>query len=219
MLFRSAIPRPRADSALGVPNACAQCHANRTTAQLESQARAWWGDGKPMPPQVAAQLTVGTSRTALLAPGADGARPHRAATYAGLARYFEGIRAPDAEPPSAAEERRIRELAADPDVDIRALGLATLHLLEGANPSIRRDLARAARREGPSDFALRSRWAVALGFMGDRYSESGDAFAARVAYGRALEVLPGDPRLLQNLGNVERASGDYQAAKIGRAHV
>ena len=207
-----AIPRPRADSALGVPNACAQCHANRTTAQLEAQSRAWWGEGKPMPPQVAAQLAAGSSRSALLAPGADGARPHRAATYAGLARYFETIRVPDGEVPSADDDRRIRELATDPDVDIRALALATRHLMQGADPSVRRALARAASREGPSDFAFRSRWAVALGFMGDRYSEAGEVGAARIAYGRALEVMPGDPRLLQNLGNLERAAGDPQAA-------
>lgn len=207
-----AIPRPRADSALGVPNACAQCHANRTTAQLEAQARAWWGEGKPLPPQVAVQLTPGAPRSALLAPGAPGARPHRAATYAGLARYLEGISQPDGERPGADDDRRLRELARDPDVDIRALGLATLHLLEGADGSVRRELARAAQREGARDFALRSRWAVALGYMGDRYAEAGNAAAARVAYGRALEVMPGDPRLLQNLGNLERAAGDYATA-------
>ena len=93
-----------------------------------------------------------------------------------------------------------------------ALALAMLHLTAGEEPAVRRQLAQAAAREGSHDFALRSRWAVALGFMGDRYAESGDFAAARVAYGRGLDVTPDNARLLQSRGNAERGAGDHPAA-------
>ena len=182
------IPRPRADSALGVISACASCHTNRTTAQLEAEARIWWGAGKPVG-------TAGRSRV-----------------FSALAQNLEAISAPDAGIRAPDGRQHLDTLARDADVDIRALALATLHLAAGDDPSVLRQLARAAAREGLHDFALRSRWAVALGFMGDRYSDAGNFGAARTAYRRGLEVTPGSPRLLQSLGNAERAAGDYRAA-------
>jgi tetratricopeptide (TPR) repeat protein len=209
-----SIPRPRADSAVGIVSACASCHAARTTGQLESEARAWWGVGKPVPAQVTAQLAAARAGSESLLGGAGDSlgRPHRAATFAGLARYLESVPGPDAKRLSAADRDRLAVLSSDSDADVRALALATLHLTAGAEPPIRRALARALAREGAHDFALRSRWAVALGYMGDRYAEAGDLSAARTTYGRALEVMPANARLWQSLGNAERSAGDYRAA-------
>lgn len=183
-----AIPRPRADSATGVMTACAGCHTNRTVKQLESQATAWWGVMKP--------------------PGAAG--PAR--VFGVLARNLEATPGPDVGFRSAADRRRLDSLSRDPDTDIRALALASLHLAAGNDASVQRDLARAAAREGSHDFGLRSRWAVALGFMGDRYAEAGNHAAALTAYRRGLEATPDNPRLLQSLGNAQRASSDYAGA-------
>jgi tetratricopeptide (TPR) repeat protein len=227
-----SIPRPRADSAVGIVSACASCHAARTTGQLESEVRAWWGVGKPVPAQVTAQLAAARAgreaargRGASVNSAADSAltellggagdspgRPHRAATFAGLARYLESVPGPDAKRLSAADRDRLAVLSSDPDADIRALALATRHLTGGADAPVRRALARSLTREGAHDFALRSRWAVALGYMGDRYAEAGDFSAARTTYGRALEVMPANARLRQSLGNAERSAGDYRAA-------
>lgn len=183
-----SIPRPRADSAIGIVSACAACHTNRSTSQLEASLVAWWGEVKP-------SGTMGTSRR-----------------FAALARDLERVPAPDHALFSPAARSRLDELSHDPDLDVRALALATLHLTEGALPSTRRQLARAAAREGANDFQLRSRWTVALGYMGDRFAEAGDYSGAGIAYGRALEVTPASARLLQSRGNAERSAGDYAAA-------
>lgn len=200
-----AIPRPRADSALGVATACASCHANRSIRQLDDQVHAWWGGLKPVAWQVAMQ-------SAPWIPDTTNPPRHAAAVFAGLARFVEGIAAPDSVALTRDVRRRLGALSRSTDVDIRALALASLHLAAGNDPSMRRDLARAAAREGPHDFALRSRWAVALGYMGDRYAEGGNFALARVAYERALEVQPDNARLLESLGNAERSAGDYPAA-------
>lgn len=229
-----AIPRPRADSTLGVATACASCHTAKSTAQLEGEAKAWWGRGKPPAREMLGQLTVNRDQRAyertplvidggpaeplqrmrrlLLSYDSIGPRRNVAAMAAGVARYLESIPAPDTTRIENDERRRLELLSKDPDLDIRALALASLHLIGRNEPVVRRQLASAAAREGSHDFALRSRWSVALGFMGDKYAERGDYPAARIAYQRGLEVAPGNPRLLQSLGNVERAAGDYRAA-------
>ncbi len=208
-----AIPRPRPDSSLGVVTACAGCHATRTTAELDAQIRSWWGVGKPRHPQVSAQLAVGATPDGLLSAAATpGSIRHVAATFGALARYYEAIPAADGVTLTESAREQLAALARDADVDVRALALAALHLAAGSEPSIRRILARAAAREGPRDFALRSRWSVALGFAGDRFSESGDFASARTAYSRALEVAPANPRLILSRANAERASGDLRAA-------
>ena len=184
--------------------ACASCHATRTTKQLNDQVRAWWGESKP--PGASGGGATGGGATGGGATG--GARR----VFGDLARALEKVPAPDGPPLSGDERSRLSVLTQDPDVDIRALALAMLHLTAGEEPAVRRQLAQAAAREGSHDFALRSRWAVALGFMGDRYAESGDFAAARVAYGRGLDVTPDNARLLQSRGNAERGAGDHPAA-------
>ena len=185
------IPRPRADSALGVRTACAACHGNITTAQLEAQVAAGWGELKP--PAVAEPRD-------------------KARTFAALASRFEAAGAPDRSPAIGDERQALMVQMRDADVDIRALALATLHLRNGTDPSARRAIARTAAREGAQDFALRSRWATILGFAGDRFAEAGDLSSARIAYDRALAAMPDHPRLLQNRGNAARASGDLGVA-------
>ncbi len=181
------IPRPRADSALGVRTACAGCHAERSTAQLETQVAALWGELKPP----------------LVATPNDKAR-----TFTAMAAAFEAAGGPDSRPVSTEELTTLRVQSRDADVDIRAMALATLHLRNGSSAHVRRDLARAAAREGARDFALRSRWATILGFAGDQLAESGNFASAVAAYDRALAVAPNHPRLLQSRGNAARALGD-----------
>lgn len=185
------IPRPRADSALGVRTACASCHAEKSTAQLETHVVALWGELKP----------------ALVATPNDKAR-----TFAAMAAEFEQAGGPDIRPASTEELAALRAKSRDADVDIRAIALATLHLRNGSDRDVRRHLARAAAREGARDFALRSRWATILGFAGDQLAESGNHASALSAYDRALEVMPGAPRLIQSRANAARASGDARSA-------
>lgn len=179
-----AIPR----SGLGVSSTCASCHANRSVKLLDDQVKSWWGSLKP-------ENEFSRSRV-----------------FARLARDLEAVAVPDEGLLAPGYRAHVDSLSRDPDIDTRALALATLHLAAGNDASVRRELARAAAREGSHDFPLRSRWAVALGFMGDRFAEGGNYPGALTAYLRGLEVTPDNPRLLQSIGNAQRASGDYAEA-------
>ncbi|HJQ21117.1 MAG TPA: tetratricopeptide repeat protein, partial [Gemmatimonadaceae bacterium] len=211
-----SIPRPAVDSLLGLTSACSACHAAMSIAQQERQIRAWWGEVKPMPPSVAAQIRASTqpsasdSATLLLADTASATR-RTFAQFAGLSRFLEAEVRPDGGLHPAAK-RRLRALAGSRDVDVRALAIAALHLAAGSERSTRRVLASALRAEDDHDLAMRARWSIALGYMGDRFAASGDFGAARLAYDRALDVRPSSAALLMSRANVERDAGDLRSA-------
>jgi len=213
-----AIPRPAADAAIGVAGACVQCHGKTPVAELQRQVQGWYGETKPLPRIVEAQLRWAegmplSEAVPLLLGTADdtaGVR-HTFARFAGLSRFLESYVKPD-EPLGVAAENRLRSLAQDPDEDVRAMALATLHLSNGDKGSVRRVLVRAMKAAGAHDAGLRARWSLALGFMGDKYAGTRDFAAAAVAYRRALDVAPRDARVLLNLANAQRDGGDAVAA-------
>ena len=112
----------------------------------------------------------------------------------------------------AAADMRLHALARSHDVDVRAAALAALHLASGSERGTRRMLASALRAEGDHDLAVRSRWAIALGYMGDRFAATGDPAAALTAYDRALDVRPSSPALLMSRANAQRDAGDLTGA-------
>jgi tetratricopeptide (TPR) repeat protein len=213
-----AIPRPAADSAFGVTSACLQCHARKPVTELQRTVQSWYGDAKPLSRIIAAQqkwtagMSVPEAVTLLFGTADDTAgNRHAFARFAGMSRFLENYVKPD-EALGRVAEGRLRALAEDADEDVRAMALATLHLSHGEDGSVRRALARALKVAGPHDAGLRARWALALGFMGDRYAGARDFTAAVVAFRRALEVTPGDARVLLNLANAQRDGGQVVAA-------
>ena len=211
-----SIPRPRVDSTLGMGSPCAACHAGLSVDEQERQMQAWWGEQKPLEPAVAAQLAYATQpapSAALLLPEAGVASPHAMSTYAGLARFMESHVTPGV-PIDAALLRRVWRLAGSADVEVRALALAVVHLSSGHEARTRRRLSAALKTEGDRDGAVRARWALALGFKGDSYAALGEYPAAIEAYRCALEIRPGDPRLLLSLANAQRDLGNLPAAVV-----
>ena len=183
-----SIPRPQLDSASRFVSACAQCHTGVSTASQLAEIRALWGDVKPMQP-----------------------KPYARADS--LARLMESI-VPDS-PLDADAAARVRAFVASSDLDERALALAALHLSNGGTRSVRRTLAAALRSERrEDDAALRARWAVALGYMGDRFASQGRFDNATMAFQRAVEVRPSSARLHLSLANAQRDMGDLQEAAV-----
>jgi tetratricopeptide (TPR) repeat protein len=107
---------------------------------------------------------------------------------------------------------RLRAMAGSHDVDVRAAALAALHLASGSERGTRRMLVSALRGEGDHDRAVRSRWVLALGYMGDRFAANGDLAAALTAYTRALELRPANAALLMSRANAQRDAGDLRGA-------
>jgi tetratricopeptide (TPR) repeat protein len=217
-----SIPRPANDSARGLTSACARCHAGMSAAEQERYVRTWWGgrggELKPVKQIVAdqqrftPQLSIGQAAPLLLGTSADSAGDrHAFARFAGAARFLENYVRPDMKL-DASIGRRLDQLASHSDIDVRALVLATLHLARGTDGGAQRVLAKALRAAGPDDESLRSRWAVALGYMADHYASSGDLADAVTAYRRALSIEPSNARLALNLANAQRDAGNFPEA-------
>jgi tetratricopeptide (TPR) repeat protein len=126
------------------------------------------------------------------------------ARVAALARLVEALASGDQGWLDDAMEKRLREVSAERDADVAALALATLHLGRGGDRGTRRFLARTLSRAGGHDGALRDRWALVLGYVGDRLAAEGRHDDAIAAYRKALEVSPSSAPLLTNLANAER---------------
>lgn len=213
------IPRPAFDAGLGVEGACRLCHRDRSVEQLEQAARSWWGEFKPHPPLVAAAAELGdtTSLDAalerLLQPGTR----HPLAQVQALGELWERYLRPDLGQLDGEALGRLERLAASEDLDVQSLALATLHLVVGERRGVRRFLTKTLGRLGDRDWHIRSRWKIALAFLGDTWRERGDVRTAVTAYQRALEIAPGDPAVLANMGLAYAGAGDWiQAAATYR---
>lgn len=200
------VPRPLSDSALGVASACAGCHANLSATALQRRIESIHGGSlKPRPAAVEAQIALGagdpTAAQALAMLSDD---EHHMATVAGLGRLVDSFVGGRDAWLDGRVVSRLRVLAAHPDPDVAALSLAALHLDPQGTARSRAFLAEALRGAQPHDGALRDRWAVVLGYVGDRRAAAGDGDGAVVAYRKALEISPANPRLMLSLANAER---------------
>jgi tetratricopeptide (TPR) repeat protein len=210
-----AIPRPAFDSTLGIVGSCRGCHADRSARSLEEQVRAWYGAPKPHPRAVAAAFRasgagkMGIRDAARLVLVADEAHP--AALFAGLAWFVEQHLEPD-----MALDRevaiRLQGLARHRDADVRALSLAALHYAAGNDPRRRALLAAALEELGEDEPLVRPRWALVLGFLGDRLRAQGKALAAITTYRKAREIDPANPRIPVNLALAYVDAGNAPAA-------
>lgn len=202
-----AVPRPVFDGDLGIVGACAGCHDERSTLQLQGEARAWWGELKPHRPLIQGQVdelrarNVEEAADMLLAP----AETDPLVQFQALSRLLTGYVRPDAELPAPVEDR-LEALAASPDLDVRALALATLHWSRGDVPATRRLLVDALDTTD-RDATLRGRWLLALGYLGDSHRVRGETAASEAAYRKALQLRPGDPRVQANLGLLYNQDG------------
>ena len=210
-----AIPRPVFDGDLGIEGACAQCHTDRTVLQLQGQAQAWWGEPKPHRPLVAGissefrARNLSEAAALLLHPDEDDALVQ----FQALSRLLSAYLRPDVTDFPAEVERRLIALSSSPDLDVRSLALASLHWSRGREPSVRRRLVQALT-QAPNDGALRGRWGLALGFLGDRARDNADFDTSRLAYQKALELRPQDPRVLHALGQMHSLMEAYPEAIV-----
>ncbi len=207
-----AIPRPVFDGDLGIEGACIQCHRDRSPLELQAEVREQWGEVRPHRPLVSGignefrARTLEDAAELLLHP--DEVDPFT--QFQALSRLLGGYLRPDTPlPPSVGTA--LGRLVEHPDLDVRGLALASLHWTSGDDDDVRRVLV-AALEAAPDDEALRGRWLLALGFLGDRARDEGDFETGRAAYRKALELRPGDPRVLHSLGQLHSRAGAYELA-------
>ena len=209
-----AIPRPGFDEQIGIQSACARCHTDRTAVALAEQVKAWYGELKPLPSTVQAQIDAersGDASGALSSTTSNGDN-HTIGEFAALARVVESSLAPDMPTLPRAMSERIMAMSRSTDVDTRALALAALHYARGGDADVRALLAQRLGALGADDLAVRRRWVLVLGYLGDAFRGRGDPAAAIVTYRKALEVLPADATVLTNLGLAYTDAGDFASA-------
>jgi tetratricopeptide (TPR) repeat protein len=209
-----SIPRPAYDSAQGIRGACAQCHAERSTMELENQVRAWYGEIKPHMAGIAALLRGDTARGRL----ADGERllmPEErsaAARAAGLVQFTLRYLAPDLPDLEQPVIERMTRLAENGDADTRALALAFLHLARGNDRRVRGFLRNQLLDLGETEWPVRYRWSWIANTLGEGWLARGQLDRAEIAFARATEVAPRDSRARLGLGLVAATSRDYGGA-------
>ncbi len=197
-----AIPRPALDSSLGITSACKSCHAQQSEPQLDAQVAQWWGVLKPHEQAVAGLLDargvtdIDAATPRLLHPESRNAT----AQVAGMAEWLDRFAAPDMASVPGTFDRSMRAMATSADLDVRALALASLHYARGHDRETRRFLRAQLQRNPADDIALRRRWVIVLGGIGDADRAAGELPKAIAAYRKALEVAPGDAAVLLNLG-------------------
>lgn len=206
------IPRPGLDAFLRVENACQSCHRDRSLRSLGTQVRDWYGELKPLRPEVEGLLRsrsvqdAATAARLMLTPEDDA--DFAALQFSGLAYFFLRFLRPDMPALVPEVETRLKEMADARDPGVQALALAGLHLARGHAAEVRHFLTERLQslEPRPAD-RVRRRWAAALSFRGDAYVEQGADTSAITAYRRALEILPDDPEILYRLGRAQVTAG------------
>jgi len=209
-----AIPRPVADSALGIAGACQACHREIPASRLAASVQSFYGELKPQPNAVQALIraTEGVPRGAagrlLLKPD----ERHTQALFAGMAWFLERHLTLDMIDLEREVITRLEQLAVHADDDVAAMALASLHVARGSEPHTRRFLIARLDSLGERGSRIRSRWGVIIGFLADRARGVGDAAQAAALYRRAREVDPRNFRIPLNLGLALNGGGDPAAA-------
>jgi hypothetical protein len=207
------IPRPAFDQRLGIENACQKCHQDKDLAWQSAKVKEWYGDTKPHHPAIAGLIKARdepdplAAAKLLLLPEAK----HPMAQAAGLGSWMEKFLRPDAAP-GAESVRRLKELATNPDMDIKALALTALHLGGDGSPDVRAFLAGQLKALGPREEAVRNRWAIAADTVGSAAAGRGDLPGAIRCLEKSLEVKPDNHVTLSHLALDRLKSGDATAA-------
>ncbi|MFN8582593.1 MAG: ammonia-forming cytochrome c nitrite reductase subunit c552, partial [Gemmatimonadaceae bacterium] len=208
------IPRPAFDSSLGVVSACKTCHQDKSESALNQQMVTWYGAIKPHPRAIDALVKARTLTdraevaSLLLVPS----ERLTAVLFDGMAYFLDRQLDADMESLDRDIVTRLEQLAEHPDLDVRALALASLHYARGNDPRIRERLAKALTTSGADEPNLRARWSVILGYLADKARNNSQSAAAVATYRKAIEIAPQNPKLYLNLGLAMVQSRDLAGA-------
>jgi predicted CXXCH cytochrome family protein len=235
------IPRPDRSVALGVPDACGACHADRGAAWAALAVRAWNPQPRPgfqsfAETFAAADAGDGRARDSLVALAEDPTQPPivRASALLRLtgdgrpdtiAAARKGLRDPDpnlrfaaAEAYAGAEPGVIaRDLAPLLDDPVRLVRMSAARTLAGPGEAAL-DPARRERFEaGIAEYVAGQRFNAdrpeARVNLGSLYGVRGDMAAAEAEYRRAQAIDPAFAPAWANLADLQRAQGDEAAAR------
>jgi predicted CXXCH cytochrome family protein len=240
------IPRPDRTLTLGTPNACNQCHKDRTAQWAVARTREWVAQPAPGYQSFAEALYAGQHATAngrsllqSVAGDSQQAAIARASAAALLSRYpgprtteilHGALRDPDPLVRAAAvdalageaPEQRLRWLLPLTDDPVRSVRIAAAQALAGATADGASAQERAALEHATNDFlaaqAFNADRPEAHGSLGVYYALSGQHERAAGELRKALAIDPDFVPASVNLADLYRAGGDEaQAESVLRA--
>ncbi len=215
------IPRPGFDDRMGIVNACAMsgCHADSSVAALERVTRQWYGELKPHKPIVASLIEPEALDQREAAAVLRDSSSFPAAQIEALGVFVARFLRPNMAALDADVDQTLWHLVRSPDIDVRATALAALHMSRGIDAATRETLMQELELSERSGQPVRSRWAVALGTFADQYFQRGDLGLAVAAYQMAVEIQPGNPAILRNMGlaHANRQEHDSAVAVLRRS--
>jgi Flp pilus assembly protein TadD len=229
------VPRPDLSVEIGTPNACSDCHAERTSAWAASAALGWWGPERASQPHYGELLHAGRSHAAqagagLVALAGDPEQPAIVRATAlrllrenpdpGVPAALEAaLRDPDPVVRMAAvgasevlpPERALGLVAPALRDPSRAVRLTAAPLLAGApsrqlDDATRNALADALAEYRAAQLASADRPEAQVN-LGLLHARFGELEQARAAYQRALALAPWFVPASINLADLERSAG------------
>ncbi len=209
------IPRPSFDEEIGIQNACSQCHQDKSVEWLQAKTVEWYGELKPHKEIVAnlsktdADMDRKSAGTLLL----NGSTVHYVGHMASLSKFVKNYISPDMASLEPEIVDGIKKFVESPDLDIKSLALASLHLAQDNNPAIHNYLAQQLENLKPEDQAkVRKRWVMIMPYLVKKYEDKGEFQKAIIAYKRALEVLPNNFTTITHLGYCYQQMGNSSEA-------
>ena len=215
-----SIPRPVFDDLLGLENACSQCHDEMGVSALQQSVDRWYGEVKPHKRLVTELMkNINMTIPSLSADLVGSTEEPPAMTFAALSHIFENQLKPDMKTVPPEVMSKLKSLTSSTDLDVKALSLASIHLIKGSDEKTRRFLEDQISKLGPDEKKVRDRWALSLAFFGDLSNphsgsyRSGRKFGNSVAaYRKSLELKPDDDVTLQMLALAFQQNGDNRKA-------
>lgn len=209
------IPRPSFDAELGIQNACSQCHTDKSVEWLQEKTVEWYGELKPHKELVSNMMKVepGMDRRSAGTLLLNGSSVHYVGHMASLSKFVQNYLRPDMEELEPEIVEGIKKFVESPDLDVKSLALAGLHLARDNNPEIHNYLAEKLKEiQGDDHNKVRKRWGMIMPYLAKKYEDRGEFQTAIVAYKRALEVLPDHVATLSHLGFCYQSLGNTQEA-------
>ncbi|TFH27203.1 MAG: tetratricopeptide repeat protein [Bacteroidia bacterium] len=201
------IPRPDLSDKLGTPNACNQCHTDKSTAWATRYLREWYGEDLLNQPHYGEAIWAGRqlypeAQPELLRLGGDPEEPPmvRATAISLLGGY-----------PNQATVTLLRQTVSDPDPLIR---YATLTVVQFAEAELIRDLA-VPRLTDPIKL-VRLMAANSLSAVPRALIPAGsleDLNAALEEYNASLMINADHPSTHLNFGNLYLNTGNFEKAE------
>ena len=196
-----SIPRPKYDDSQGFVSACGQCHVDQTVNALQANVDQWYGQVKPLHPAIANRLKVTNSTL-----GNDAAQlllqpelRHPMAQFTNLTYFIKRYLVPGMNQLDESIIEKIKIYVQSDDIDIKALALASLHYSQYQNPDIQLFIKKEVEKLGEFEEPIRRRWGLILDYFGSVYYLSGDRPRAITCFELAIEVLPDDKVIQENL--------------------